>query len=60
MQEFLVELARRVKRHPQSYPTWFSQLAEDVLMVDRHIKYSRPEPEEQGELTLARRFLSGE
>ena len=35
---FLHELARQIKRHPQSYPTWLSVLADDVIEARDNIE----------------------
>ena len=35
---FLHELARQVKRHPQSYPTWLAILADDIVEATDNVE----------------------
>lgn len=36
--DFLHELARQIKRHPQSYPSWLCILADDVIEARDNIE----------------------
>jgi hypothetical protein len=57
---FLHELARQIKRHPQSYPSWLCILADDVIEasgnVTRRESVAAPRQDDL-EAALARRFL---
>ena len=59
---FLLELARRVKRHPQSYPAWVVVLADDIIANEatrQAHEYAAAHAAESKEADAARRFLTG-
>jgi hypothetical protein len=37
-EEFMFELARQIKRHPESFPRWLPILADDVIEARHNVE----------------------